>query len=191
MDTVHLEENLLLESSQARPDVEPEHDSQTQLLETGFEVGSVSYTPSIAKTDFAEFLPGQSADEDLEFSRNYDTAAVVSSAWTSLQSEIPKLPWEQDFWSGFLDPAKPALEQFYKGFKRPLPLHYEGTSASTSKSEVDRRVVSNLTLACRASSSTSRTCLRKVGRKRETLCGKLQFVDGLLSWMRVKQVTTY
>jgi len=142
MDTVHLEENLFLESSQVRPDVELEHCFQTPLLETGFEVGSVSYTPSIAKTDFAEFLPGQSADKDLELSRNYDTSAVVSSAWTSLQSEIPKLPWEQDFWSGFLDPAKPALEQFYKGFKRPLPFHYEGTSTSTSKSEVDRRVVS-------------------------------------------------
>jgi hypothetical protein len=59
-----------------------------------------------------------------------------------LQSEIPKLPWEQDFWSGFLDPAKPVLEQFYKGFKRPLPFHYEGTLTSTSESEVDRRVVS-------------------------------------------------
>ena len=140
MDTVHLEENLFLESSQVRPDVELGHCSQTQ--ETGFEVGSVSYTPSIAKTDFAEFLPGQSADADLEFSRNYDTAAVVSSAWTSLQSEIPKLPREQDFWSGFLDPAKPVLEQFHKGFKRPLPFHYEGTSTSASKSEVDRRVVS-------------------------------------------------
>jgi hypothetical protein len=141
MDTVHVEENLLVEPSQARPDVELEHDFQTTLLETGFEVGSVSYAPSIAKTDFTEFLPGQSVDEELELSRNYDTAAVVSSAWTSLQSEIPKLPWEQDFWSGFLNPAKPALEQFYRGFKRPLPFHYEGKATSTPESEVERRVV--------------------------------------------------
>jgi hypothetical protein len=168
-----------------------EHDFQTTSLDTGFETGSVSYTPSIAKTDFAEFLPGQSFDESLELSRNYNTAAVVGSAWTSLQSDIPKLPWEQDFWSGFLDPAKPVLEQFYKGFKRPLPFHYEGTLTSTSESEVDRRVVSKTYLACRASSSTSRTCLKEVGRKREMLCGKLQFADGLLSWMLVKQVTTY
>ena len=59
MDTTHLEENLLVEPSQARPDVELEHDFQTTSLDTGFETGSVSYTPSIAKTDFAEFLPGQ------------------------------------------------------------------------------------------------------------------------------------
>ena len=92
MDTTHLEENLLVEPSQARPDVELEHDFQTTSLDTGFETGSVSYTPSIAKTDFAEFLPGQNFDESLELSRNYNTAAVVGSAWTSLQSDIPKLP---------------------------------------------------------------------------------------------------
>ena len=116
MDTVHLEENLFLESSQVRPDVELEHCFQTPLLETGFEVGSVSYTPSIAKTDFAEFLPGQSADKDLELSRNYDTSAVVSSAWTSLQSEIPKSPWEQDFWSGFFGPGQTCVGTILQRF---------------------------------------------------------------------------
>ena len=85
---------------------------------------------------------GQSFDEGLELSRNYDTAAVVSSAWTSLQSDIPKLPCEQGFWSSFLDPTKPALESFYRGFKRPLPFHYEGNATSTSESEVERIVVS-------------------------------------------------
>ena len=45
-----------MEPSQARPDVESEHDFQTTFLEMGFEVASVSYTPSVAKTDFAEFF---------------------------------------------------------------------------------------------------------------------------------------
>ena len=37
---------------------------------------------------------------------------------------------------------KPALESFYRGFKRPLPFHYEGNATSTSESEVERIVVS-------------------------------------------------
>ena len=171
MGSIYLEENLLGEPVQEPPDADLEHDFQTAVLETGFEGGSVSYAPSLAKTDFSEFLPGQSFDEDLELSKHYSTAAVVSSAWTSLQSDIPKLPWEQDFWSVFLDPTKPALEHFPKGFKRPLPFHYEGTTTSTTESEVERRVFS----------STSRTCLNRVGKRREMLRGRLRYADGLLS----------
>ena len=142
MDTVYLDEHLMGEISHERTDADVEQNFQLDAFVTGFESGSISYAPSLAKTDYAGFLPEQSLDEDLEFSKDYNTAAIVGSAWTSLQSDIPKLPWEQDFWSGFLDPTKSAMDLFHKGYKRPLPFHFEGNATASTESEVERRVVS-------------------------------------------------
>ena len=41
----------------------------------------------------------------------------------------------------FLDPTKTALDCLHSGFKRPVPYHYEGGTASSSNPEVERRVV--------------------------------------------------
>lgn len=101
---------------------------------------SYSYAPSLAQTDFSEFLPLQTRDDELQLSTRYSTDAIVGSAWTSLQSESPKLPWEMDFWNKFLDPTITALDLFDKGYKRPMPFHYEGGSASSAEAEVERRV---------------------------------------------------
>ena len=89
-----------------------------------------------------QVLPEQSLDADLELSRDYNTAATVGSAWTSLQLDIPKLPWEHDFWSGFLDLTKSAMDLFHKGYKRPMPFHFEGNATASTESEAERRVVS-------------------------------------------------
>ena len=101
---------------------------------------SVSYTPSYVETDFSEFLPDptQSADEPL--SANYDASTVVSSAWTSLKADEPKLPWDGDFWNNFLDPSISVFDQMTRGLKRPMPYPEISVSASSDSSEVDRRV---------------------------------------------------
>ena len=101
---------------------------------------SVSYTPSYVETDFSEFLPDptQSADEPL--SANYDANTVVSSAWTSLKADEPKLPWDGDFWNNFLDPLISVFDQMTRGLKRPMPYPEISVSASSDSSEVDRRV---------------------------------------------------
>ena len=74
----------------------------TEGFDTFLDGGSVSYAPSIVQTDFSEHLPLTSVDTELELSKHYNVSAVVGSAWTSLQSEVPKLPWETRF-----------LEQFF------------------------------------------------------------------------------
>jgi hypothetical protein len=113
---------------------------QADLLD-GMDDRSYSYAPSLAQTDFSEFLPLQTRDDELQLSTSYSTDAIVGSAWTSLQSESPKLPWEMDFWNKFLDPTITALDLFDKGYnKRPMPFHYEGGSASSTEAEVERRV---------------------------------------------------
>ena len=141
MDTAQLDTSLFGDLSQELSAGDTDHDCQTEQEFAFGDVGSVSYAPSLAQTDSSEQLPVMSFDEGLKLSGKYSVSAVVTSAWTSLQSETPKLPWEQDFWSGFLDPTKHALDGFYKGFKRPLPFHFDGGSTASSSVEVDRRVV--------------------------------------------------
>ena len=138
-----------------------------------------------------QVLPEQSLDADLELSRDYNTAAIVGSAWTSLQSDIPKLPWEQDFWSGFLDPTKSAMDLFTKvtrdhclSISRGMQLHQLNQKSSAGWFQ-------RAFQGCRVSSSTSKMCLKKAGKKREMLCGRSQYADEWQFWTFVRQVMSY
>lgn len=103
---------------------------------------SVSYAPSIGKTDFSGDLPYVTDDKEIALVSDYSTDAVVGSAWSSLQTEPPKLPWEDDFWEKFLDPSVSVYSMFDRGFKRPMPFHHDVIAASSGDTEIERRVVS-------------------------------------------------
>jgi hypothetical protein len=141
MEDGHLSESLFGDLNQVQFGENTGHVGTAEGSGAFLDSGSVSYAPSLAQTDYSEDLPMQSVDLELELSRNYNVSAVVCSAWTSLQSEVPKLPWEQGFWNNFLDPTKTAMDCLHSGFKRPVPYHYEGGTASSSNPEVERRVV--------------------------------------------------
>ena len=141
METGCLSEALFVDPGQAQFDERAGTEGLTEGFDTFLDGGSVSYAPSIVQTDFSEHLPLTSVDTELELSKHYNVSAVVGSAWTSLQSEVPKLPWEQGFWNNFLDPTKTALDCLQGGYKRPVPYHYEGGTATSSNAEVERRVV--------------------------------------------------
>ena len=104
--------------------------------------GSVSYTPSIGKTDFSGILPVMTADEEVGLSATCNAEAIVGSAWSTLQTETHKLPWEDDFWERFLDPTVSAYSMLEKGFKRPMPFYHDAATGSSEDAEVDRRVMS-------------------------------------------------
>ena len=90
------------------------------------------YSPSI-QTDFSGFLPTVSASDNAHL--------MVRSAWKSLSSESPKLPWEGNFWEDFLNPNVSALDMVERSFKRPLPAPVSDEQVGSSTVEVDHRVV--------------------------------------------------
>ena len=141
MDDSGLHESLFGDLDQAHFEEHAGQENTTEGLDNFLDSGSVSYAPSVAQTDFSEHLPVLSNDPELELSKHYNVSAVVGSAWTSLQSEVPKLPWEQGFWNDFLDPTKSALDCLHGSYKRPVPYHYEGVESASSNPEVERRVV--------------------------------------------------
>ena len=106
----------------------------------GLETESISYAPSVAQTDFSEFLPLRSDTDDAQLVDGYDAEAVVGAAWTSLKAVEPKLPWESEFWEQFFDPKISAFDQLTRGFKRPQVFHHAGSSSDATEHEVDRRV---------------------------------------------------
>jgi len=99
----------------------------------------VSYTPSIP-TDFSGYLPDFSADEDLGIAEGYNPESVVQAAWKSLATEVPKLPWERNFWDKFLDTNVSAKDMLERGYKRPMPAPFRQDSQSAPSAEVERRV---------------------------------------------------
>ena len=101
---------------------------------------SASYAPSFIPTDFSETLPFPSVEHAETLSSNYNVDAIVSSAWNSLRSDVYKLPWENEFWSQFLDPGVTVMEQMSRGFKRPMSTPAVTVGKSTEGAEIDRRV---------------------------------------------------
>ena len=101
---------------------------------------SISYAPSLGRTDFSEPFPYVVHEAEAPLSQDYSVSAVVGSAWNSLQSDTPKHLWEDDFWDKFLDPTVSAFEQLERGFKRPMPFHFESSTPAATTSEIDRRV---------------------------------------------------
>jgi len=92
MEDGHLSESLFGDLNQVQFGENTGHVGTAEGSGAFLDSGSVSYAPSLAQTDYSEDLPMQSVDLELELSRNYNVSAVVCSAWTSLQSEVPKLP---------------------------------------------------------------------------------------------------
>ena len=105
---------------------------------------SISYAPSLGRTDFSEPFPHVVHEAEVPLSQGYSVSAVVGSAWNSLQSDTPKQIWEDDFWDKFLDPTVSAFEEMERGFKRPMPFHFESSTPFAATSEIDRRVSSRV-----------------------------------------------
>ena len=189
MDDGCLNDSLFGDLDQAQFDEPTGQEGLTEGLDTFLDSGSVSYAPSVVQTDFSGHLPMLSVDPGLELSKHYSVSAVVGSAWTSLQSEVPKLPWEQGFWNDFLDPTKSALDCLHGGYKRPVPYHYEGGTAASSNSEVERRVVAKTFPGIQGFLKHIRDVQRRAGRKRGMLFGRLRYADGWQFWMSAIQVT--
>eukprot|EP00435_Cladocopium_sp_Y103_P010168 s4526_g2.t1 len=109
-------------------------------LWNGPDLDFTDYVPTTVAADFSAVLPLSRDNDELPLSSSYNTDAVVTSAWQTLQTESYKLPWETDFWSQFLDPSVSAVEQLSKGYKRPVPVPPVEVSTASTEVEVDRRV---------------------------------------------------
>ena len=67
------------------------------------EASSVSYAPSIAVTDYSEFLPTPTETDEVMLVDGYNANAVLNSAWISLKAPEVQMPWDGDFWDKFWD----------------------------------------------------------------------------------------
>ena len=104
------------------------------------EASSVSYAPSIAVTDYSEFLPTPTETDKVTLTDGYNANAVLNSAWISLKAPEVQMPWDGDFWDKFLDPTVSVFEQLTRGVKRPMPFPEVSAATSSDDTEVERRI---------------------------------------------------
>ena len=106
---------------------------------------ATEYEPSLL-SDFSEMLPTVSGLPCGSLSEDYSPELVVQSAWKSLPSKEPELPWEGGFWDNFLNPNVSAMDMLSKGIKRPAPFHAEPLQPGVKDTEVDNRVMAKQTV---------------------------------------------
>ena len=135
-DEVALETSFGLESSASVPfhELEEQELFGSEAVERDIDLG-----PSVV-SDFSALLPEVSQPE-ASLDASYNPEDIVQSAWKSLKTQELKLPWEEGFWSKFLDPNVTAMDMLSENLKRPFPIAGDA-DVENGVQEVDRRVVS-------------------------------------------------
>ena len=105
METFNVDDGV---PSELDPELEQ---PRVRMFRDNLDDESFSYAPSIAQTDFSEFLPEASRASEEPLDAGYSAEAIVGSAWTNLSAEEPKTPWDGDFWGNFLNPNISALDR--------------------------------------------------------------------------------